>query len=62
MVSVAKDPAGSVAIKSSAFIIDKWGDNLALFPKKSIHNKLYIVVDEKSNYVNVIYKPFVNFW
>jgi hypothetical protein len=60
LVNVSKKAGGSgIEIKSHAFLVDKWGES-EVFKTKSIHNRFYVVAD--ADYVNVLYKPFVNFW
>ena len=63
MVNVSKKAGtNKIEITSTAFIVDPWGESPSLFKKKSVHNRFYVVCDEKNGFVNVIYKPFVNFW
>jgi hypothetical protein len=62
MVTVSKNSNNAIVITSRAFIVDKWGDCGQIFKTKGVHNRYYVVADEKTGYVNVIYKPFVNFW
>lgn len=50
-----------VKVTSSVFHIDAQGQS-GIFPVANMHNKCFVIVDEKVHTCTMIYKPYESFW
>ena len=62
LITVHKNSSGDIEVSSKVFHINSEDSNSYIFPKKSPHNRCYLVVDDTMNIVTMVYKPFESFW
>lgn len=63
LVEVTKDQRGIISITSSVYHVNPNGMSLLdVFPEKSLHNKLYAIVNDDSSCVTFVFHPYKPFW